>query len=146
MSEDGKSRGDQQQSIYYGTFQGVANHPPPPVAYQPSVGLPQPTRPPHIVNISYAHGYQTVPGIVIAPGTPVVIDRRPLPCCGCGVGWFLFLVGFFFGAIPWYVGAFILLFVRVDHREKPGLIACTIAAILALIAIGLGVQGVKYGW
>lgn len=69
MSEDGKSRGvvypgDQQQSMYYGTFQGVANHPPPPVAYQPSVGLPQPTPPPHIVNIQYAHGYQTVPGTI----------------------------------------------------------------------------------
>ncbi|KAI3824627.1 hypothetical protein L1987_06091 [Smallanthus sonchifolius] len=159
MSEEGKSRGvvfpaDQQPSAppqpspsyYYGTFQGVANHqpyPPPPATYQPSVGLPQPA-PPH--NVRYIHGYQTVPGIVIASGTPVVIDRRPLPCCGCGIGWFLFFIGFFFGAIPWYLGAFILLFVRVDYREKAGLVACTIAAILALIAIGLGVQRVKYGW
>ncbi|GFS43170.1 ribosomal protein L18ae/LX family protein [Actinidia rufa] len=38
-----------------------------------------------------------------------------------------FLVGFFLGAIPWYIGAFILLCVRVDYREKPGLIACMIA-------------------
>ncbi|KAJ0693289.1 hypothetical protein HanPI659440_Chr15g0595491 [Helianthus annuus] len=154
MTQEGKSRGvlypgeQPPPSYYYGTFQGVANHPPPPapVTYQPSVGLPQPVPPPHIVRIDYSHSYQTAPGIVIAPGTPVVIDRGPLPCCGCGIGWFLFFVGFFCGAIPWYVGAFILLFVRVDYREKPGLVACTIAATLALIAVGLGVQRVKYGW
>lgn len=38
-----------------------------------------------------------------------------------------FIFGFFFAAIPWYIGAFILLCSRVDYREKPGLIACTIA-------------------
>ncbi|XP_076901739.1 large ribosomal subunit protein eL20z-like [Bidens hawaiensis] len=128
MSSDGKtSRGvvEQQQSInYYGTFQGVANHPPPPVAYQPAVGLPQP--PPHIVNINYAHGYQTVPGIVIAPGTPVVIDRRPLPCCGCGVDQ---IKNSLAEKGSWAIGL-----------TGSGL------AILALIAIGLGVQGAKYGW
>ncbi|KAL5990005.1 hypothetical protein ACLOJK_010901 [Asimina triloba] len=37
-----------------------------------------------------------------------------------------FLAGFFFAAVPWYIGAFILLFVGVDYREKAGLIACTI--------------------
>jgi hypothetical protein len=30
-------------------------------------------------------------------------------------------------AIPWYAGAFLLFFVTLDHREKPGLIASTIA-------------------
>lgn len=39
-----------------------------------------------------------------------------------------FLAGFFFAAVPWYVGAFILLFVGVDYREKAGLLACTIGA------------------
>lgn len=38
-----------------------------------------------------------------------------------------FLTGFFLGAIPWYIGALILLFARVDYREKPGLVACMIA-------------------
>lgn len=38
-----------------------------------------------------------------------------------------FVAGFFFAAIPWYIGVFILLFVIQDHREKTGLIACTIA-------------------
>ncbi|MFS7926291.1 hypothetical protein Hanom_Chr04g00295341 [Helianthus anomalus] len=47
----------------------------------------------------------------------------------------MFIIGFFLAAIPWYVGAFILLFVgafillcaRYDLREKPGYIACLIA-------------------
>lgn len=38
-----------------------------------------------------------------------------------------FIIGFFLAAIPWYVAAFILLCVRVDQREKPGYVACTIA-------------------
>lgn len=39
-----------------------------------------------------------------------------------------FITGFFFAAIPWYIGAFVLICVRVhDHREKPGYVACTIA-------------------
>lgn len=38
-----------------------------------------------------------------------------------------FIVGFFFGGIPWYVGAFVALCVRVDDREKPGYVACAIA-------------------
>ncbi|KAK8940117.1 60S ribosomal protein L18a-1 [Platanthera guangdongensis] len=39
-----------------------------------------------------------------------------------------FIIGFFLVAIPWYVAAFILLCAgRIDHREKPGYVACTIA-------------------
>lgn len=38
-----------------------------------------------------------------------------------------FIIGFFFAGIPWYVGAFVLLCTIVDHREKPGYVACTIA-------------------
>jgi len=30
-------------------------------------------------------------------------------------------------AIPWYIGAFLLFFVALDHQEKPGLIAYTVA-------------------
>ncbi|XP_031129582.1 uncharacterized protein LOC116031494 [Ipomoea triloba] len=50
-------------------------------------------------------------------------------------GWFLFIVGFFLGAIPWYIGAFLLLCVRMEYREKPGLIACTLASILEHIEV-----------
>ncbi|XP_066352947.1 large ribosomal subunit protein eL20z-like isoform X2 [Miscanthus floridulus] len=69
---------------------------------------------------------------VFVEGVPV--REPPLPFCGVGVGWFLFLLGFFLAAIPWYAGAFLLFFVALDHREKPGLIACTVAGIFALVA------------
>ncbi|KAK1390768.1 hypothetical protein POM88_018946 [Heracleum sosnowskyi] len=37
-----------------------------------------------------------------------------------------FIIGFFRAGIPWYVGAFVLLCARYDHREKPGYVACTV--------------------
>jgi len=36
-------------------------------------------------------------------------------------------MGWFLGGVPWYVGTFILMFVHMDCREKPGLIACAVA-------------------
>ncbi|XWS10216.1 hypothetical protein CRYUN_Cryun39dG0056200 [Craigia yunnanensis] len=146
------------QHHQYGTFQGVANYPPPPPSqhqhhhhhYQPAIGFPQPVPPPGLHQPSapppqyYPQGYQTVPGYAVAEGRPVR-ERRP-PCCGCGVGWFLFIIGFFLGAIPWYIGLFVLLCARIDYREKPGYIACTIAAILATIAIILGVTKGADDW
>ncbi|KAI3888626.1 hypothetical protein MKW92_004791 [Papaver armeniacum] len=145
--EEGKSKGiysggsgDQQSPPsappQYGTFQGL----PPSYPQQPSIGYPQPVPPPGLTGASpyYPHGYQGIPGYAVE-GTPVNEHRhRRLPICGCGVGWFLFIIGFFIAAIPWYVGAFILLCVRIDHREKPGLIACTIAAVLSAVAIVIG--------
>uniref|UniRef100_A0A453F785 60S ribosomal protein L18a-like protein n=1 Tax=Aegilops tauschii subsp. strangulata TaxID=200361 RepID=A0A453F785_AEGTS len=69
--------------------------------------------------------------IPVVEGRPVRMRR--LPCCGLGMGWFLFIIGFFFAAIPWYVGAFVLICVRVhDYREKPGYVACTIATVAGL--------------
>lgn len=38
-----------------------------------------------------------------------------------------FIIGFFIGGVPWYIGAFILACVQMDYQEKSGLIACTIA-------------------
>uniref|UniRef100_A0A2P2JEM9 60S ribosomal protein L18a-like protein n=1 Tax=Rhizophora mucronata TaxID=61149 RepID=A0A2P2JEM9_RHIMU len=152
MSEkDQKSRGTvvshqhhepPQQHPQYGTFQGVANYPPPP--QQPVIGFPQPAPPPGATAEPsappppqyYAQGYQTVPGYAVAEGRPV--RERRLPCCGIGIGWFLFIIGFFLGAIPWYIGLFVLVCARIDPREKPGYIACTIAAILATIVIIIG--------
>ncbi|XP_062170633.1 large ribosomal subunit protein eL20z [Alnus glutinosa] len=152
MSEDGKNRGvpaehhhiqHQQYEGQYGTFQGVANYPPPP----PVMGLPQPVPPPGATEPSappppppqyYAQGYQNAPvqGYAVAEGRPV--RERRLPCCGIGCGWFLFIIGFFLAAIPWYVGALILICGRIDYREKPGYIGCMVAAILATLAIILG--------
>ncbi|XP_027170731.1 60S ribosomal protein L18a-like protein [Coffea eugenioides] len=118
----------------YGTFQGVANYPP-----QPVIGFPQPVPPPGASDRPYyAHGYQAVPGHTVAEGTPVTGRQRRLPCCGIGLGWFLFIIGFFLAAIPWYFAAFIILCAKVDPREKPGYITCTVAAILATIAIIVG--------
>ncbi|KAK6917200.1 hypothetical protein RJ641_017951 [Dillenia turbinata] len=128
----GISYGEPQQ-YHYGTFQGVANyHPPPPTSQHqppPAVGFPQPAPPSGAPY--YSHGYHTVHGYAVAEGTPV--RERRLRCCGLGIGWFLFLIGFIFGAIPWYIGAFMLMCARVDYREKPGLIACTIAVSVLLV-------------
>ncbi|KAG8055932.1 hypothetical protein GUJ93_ZPchr0001g29372 [Zizania palustris] len=130
---------------------------------QPAVGFPQPTPPPGMQHYPqpppasyavypppqtypaaapyYAQGYQAVQGYIpVVEGRPVRVRMRRLPCCGLGLGWFLFITGFFFAAIPWYIGAFVLICVRVhDYREKPGYVACTIAASLAAIAVLLGV-------
>ncbi|KAF2287625.1 hypothetical protein GH714_001928 [Hevea brasiliensis] len=82
------------------------------------------------------HQQQQPPSYAVAEGRPV--RERRLPCCGIGVGWFLFIIGFFLGAIPWFIGLFVLLCARIDPREKPGYIACTIAAVVATVAIILG--------
>ena len=46
-----------------------------------------------------------------------------------------FLIGFFLGGIPWYVGTFVVLCVRVDYREKPGYVACAIAVSRLLFVV-----------
>ncbi|KAJ4834938.1 hypothetical protein Tsubulata_020903 [Turnera subulata] len=130
MSGGGENKGSSTSNppgqFPYGTFQGVANYYPPPTQPQhpPVVGFPQPV-PPYGAT-SHPHGYQAVAtGYAVVEARPAREGR--LPCCGLGMGWFLFLVGFVLGGIPWYVGTFVLLCVRVDHREKPGYIACAIA-------------------
>lgn len=50
---------------------------------------------------------------------------------GCLLCW-RFILGFFLGAIPWYIGLLLLVCGRIDYREKPGYIACTIAVSLYL--------------
>ncbi|KAL3651107.1 hypothetical protein CASFOL_007510 [Castilleja foliolosa] len=123
----------------YGTFQGVANHPPPTV-----IGFPQPVPPPGLSGAPpppsqyYAHGYQAV----VPEGRP--LRERRLPCCGIGFGWFLFIIGFFLGSIPWFIGVFLILFSRIDPREKPGYVACTIAAVLATFAFILGLTRIDF--
>ncbi|KAJ0985962.1 hypothetical protein J5N97_004318 [Dioscorea zingiberensis] len=150
--EEGKSRGEagehHHHQQHYGTFQGGPDY------SQPAIGFPRPVPPPGATSYPpplpqhysgptyYSHGYQAIP---VAEGTPILRMRR-LPCCGLGIGWCLFIIGFFLAAIPWYVGAFILLCVRVDYREKPGYVACTIAAVLAAIAILLGVTKGADAW
>ncbi|KAF7141451.1 hypothetical protein RHSIM_Rhsim06G0187000 [Rhododendron simsii] len=113
---------------------GVANYPP-----QSAIGLPQPISPsaPPVPPQFYTHGFQAgqgnliccgaCPGYPVSEGIQIVKLHDPLPCCGIGIGWLLFILGFFASVIPWYVGAIILLCHKgYDKREKPGLIACAI--------------------
>ncbi|KAH7282166.1 hypothetical protein KP509_35G016000 [Ceratopteris richardii] len=76
-------------------------------------------------------------GYPVLEPTPEQIERR-LPCCGIGLGWFLFIIGFFLASIPWYVGVVMLVCIKHDHRERIGLVCCAIAAILSLIAAVVG--------
>ncbi|CAK9232724.1 unnamed protein product [Sphagnum troendelagicum] len=63
-------------------------------------------------------------------------DPNGLPFCGLGYGWFLFLLGFVFIGVPWYVGTFIFCCLTHDYRERSGLAACAIAAIVVLLLGG----------
>ncbi|KAL9322136.1 hypothetical protein ACSQ67_010189 [Phaseolus vulgaris] len=85
-----------------------------------------------------------VEGYAVAEGRPV--RERRLGCCGLGCAWCLFILGFFLAGIPWYVGAIIMLCSRVDHREKPGYVACVVAAVLGTIAIIVGVTKGADDW
>uniref|UniRef100_A0A1J3FTG1 60S ribosomal protein L18a-like protein n=1 Tax=Noccaea caerulescens TaxID=107243 RepID=A0A1J3FTG1_NOCCA len=144
---------NQQHQYYYGTFQGVANYHPP---AQPPQLLPLPQHPIAANSVFPGHVYQNLQGppggfVNYAQGFPVVpeytvIEVRPmreheLPCCGFGMGWFLFIMGFLFGGIPWYLGAIIVLCTSVDNREKAGYVACAIASVVYLIAFTLGMAG-----
>ncbi|KAF9588738.1 hypothetical protein IFM89_015175 [Coptis chinensis] len=146
MSE-GEGGGEEKK--VYGTFQGQQ---PPQYHHHhhnqpPSIGFPQPAPPPGVTAATsspspyYPYGYQAVP---VVEGRPV--RERRLCCCGIGSGWLLFVLGFFIAAVPWYIGAVIILCARVDHREKPGYIACTIAAVLATIALILGLTKGADDW
>ncbi|CAI0440808.1 unnamed protein product [Linum tenue] len=68
-------------------------------------------------------------------GHHVVVQRgsSALPCCGIGLGWFLFILGFILGAIPWYAGACVFLCAKYDSRERIGLIACSVLVSLCFI-------------
>ncbi|CAH8332530.1 unnamed protein product [Eruca vesicaria subsp. sativa] len=147
----------QQQQYYYGTFQGVANYHPPalppqllPLPQQPIVTSPLIPPPIHGYQnpqghgggggfVNYAQGYPVVPEYTVVEVRPV--REHDVPCCGFGMGWFLFIMGFLFGGIPWYLGAVIILFTSVDHREKAGYVACSIASVVYLIAVMLGMAG-----
>ncbi|XP_028119155.1 60S ribosomal protein L18a-like protein isoform X1 [Camellia sinensis] len=62
-------------------------------------------------------------------------DKR-LPCCGCGIGWFSFLLGFVF-PLMWYY-ATILYFGKYYHkdpRERGGLAANAVAASICTITV-----------
>ncbi|XP_030953027.1 60S ribosomal protein L18a-like protein isoform X1 [Quercus lobata] len=55
---------------------------------------------------------------------------KPLPCFGCGIGWFSFLLGFVFPLL-WYYATILYFgnYYRRDPRERAGLAASAIAVI-----------------
>ncbi|XP_037461234.1 60S ribosomal protein L18a-like protein [Triticum dicoccoides] len=123
----------------------VAGASPPPPYHHHHYGTFSPPPPPPAAAAAYdpslkgraAQGVVAFPCTiqqqVLVEGLPVREPRLPFCGVGVGVGWVLFLLGFFLAAIPWYIGAFLLFFVALDHREKPGLIACTVAGIFAVV-------------
>ncbi|KAF4362014.1 hypothetical protein F8388_023866 [Cannabis sativa] len=65
---------------------------------------------------------------------------KPLPCCGCGIGWFSFLLGFVF-PLMWYYATFLYFrnYYQRDPRERAGLAASAIAALVCTIAVTIAV-------
>lgn len=115
---------------YYGTFQGNPSYP------QPAApGLP-------VSSEQYRSG--SVEGYPVIEDSPqereaVSLEaERRLPCYGIGLGWFLFIIGWVLASIPWYVGVVLLVCTKHDRRERVGLVCCTIAAGLSLIAAIVG--------
>ncbi|KAL8502976.1 hypothetical protein ACS0TY_021920 [Phlomoides rotata] len=55
---------------------------------------------------------------------------KPLPCFGCGIGWFSFLLGFLC-PLMWYYATVLYFgnYYRKDPRERAGLAASAIAAM-----------------
>ncbi|PIN14643.1 hypothetical protein CDL12_12738 [Handroanthus impetiginosus] len=66
----------------------------------------------------------------------VGIFDKPLPCFGCGLGWFSFLLGFVF-PLMWYYTTILYLgnYYHKDPRERAGLAANAIAALIFTVAI-----------
>ncbi|XP_074269376.1 uncharacterized protein LOC141592548 isoform X2 [Silene latifolia] len=64
------------------------------------------------------------------------IYDKPLPCFGCGLGWFSFLLGFVC-PVMWFYAAFLYLgsYYRKDPRERAGLAASAIAALGCSVVI-----------
>ncbi|GAV72978.1 hypothetical protein CFOL_v3_16466 [Cephalotus follicularis] len=64
------------------------------------------------------------------------IYDKPLPCFGCGIGWFSFLLGFVF-PLMWYYSTFLYFgnYYRKDPRERAGLAASAICALACSIVL-----------
>lgn len=64
------------------------------------------------------------------------IFDQPLPCCGCGIGWFSFLLGMIF-PVAWFFGTILYLtnYYRSDPRERAGLGACAVAALICTVGV-----------
>lgn len=127
------------QPAYYGTFQGHPSYPQP---------VP-PSEAPYYAPADRNYHYQSVQGIHsrASEGRPLLGGEHyqreeKLPFCNLGFGWLLFILGFI-SVIPWYVGTIIYFCFSHDTRERTGLMACAIAALLVLLLGGSKAGG---GW
>ncbi|XVF86847.1 hypothetical protein PTKIN_Ptkin18bG0075000 [Pterospermum kingtungense] len=61
---------------------------------------------------------------------------KPLPCFGCGIGWFSLLLGFVF-PFMWYYATILYFgnYYHKDPRERSGLAASAIAALICTIVL-----------
>ncbi|XP_044484543.1 60S ribosomal protein L18a-like protein isoform X1 [Mangifera indica] len=61
---------------------------------------------------------------------------KPLPCFGCGIGWFSLLLGFVC-PFMWYYAAILYFrkYYHKDPRERSGLAASAIAALICTIVV-----------
>lgn len=73
------------------------------------------------------------------------IYDKPLPCFGCGIGWFSFLLGFVF-PLMWYYATILYFgnYYRKDPRERSGLAASAIAALICSIATFITVAAILF--
>ncbi|KAJ0075782.1 hypothetical protein Patl1_33576 [Pistacia atlantica] len=64
------------------------------------------------------------------------IYDKPLPCFGCGIGWFSLLLGFVF-PFMWYYATILYFgnYYHKDPRERSGLAASAIAALICTIVV-----------
>ncbi|KAM1178735.1 hypothetical protein ACFX2I_017925 [Malus domestica] len=67
---------------------------------------------------------------------PSGIYEKQLPCFGCGIGWFSFLLGFVF-PLMWYYATVLYFgnYYRKDPRERAGLAASAIAALVCAVVL-----------
>ncbi|GAV84935.1 hypothetical protein CFOL_v3_28377 [Cephalotus follicularis] len=61
---------------------------------------------------------------------------QPLPCFGCGIGWFSLLLGFVC-PLTWYYATILYFgnYYHKDPRERSGLAACAIAALIFTLVV-----------
>eukprot|EP00262_Sarcandra_glabra_P006249 TRINITY_DN18372_c0_g1_i1.p1 TRINITY_DN18372_c0_g1~~TRINITY_DN18372_c0_g1_i1.p1 ORF type:complete len:108 (+),score=7.68 TRINITY_DN18372_c0_g1_i1:201-524(+) len=75
----------------------------------------------------------------------VGIYDKPLPCFGCGIGWFSFLLGFLL-PFMWYYATILYFgnYYRRDPRERAGLAACAIAALICSVVVFITVAAILF--
>ncbi|XP_010925399.1 large ribosomal subunit protein eL20z isoform X1 [Elaeis guineensis] len=102
-----------------------------------------------MVNVGQSNGCKNCGGNYILikdeEDPRLTMFNKPLPCCGCGIGWCSLLLGFVCPLI-WYCAAILYLcrYYNKDPRERSGLAAnaiaalvCTIVTLITLAAIYL---------